>query len=227
MTDPRGLRRLLIAGVAMLALPALASCSDSKDSSTTTAAVPVESTADTGASDDNGASTGDTAAPQTVLGDALASLGTNYHFVTSVRVNDTVIMTAEGDRVGAGVRLELTSEAGVVSYVVTADGSWAKPENGTWAELDVPAAATDPMAALIDATKITLGPSAEGVQQLDVEVANEALGVPGGGNATVTVQVQDSKISQVSYTSSVGGQEAQVTTVFGTVRDASEVVAPV
>lgn len=227
MTERHRLRVVTVLGAVLLAVPVLGACSDSKGASNTTVAATESTVAATGGAGGDDAATSDTAPAHAVLGDALAALGSNYHFVTTVRVDGKAVMTAEGDRVGAGARLELTTETGVVSYVVTAAGSWAKPENGNWAELDVPAAATDPMAALVDATSITLGPSADGVQQLEVEVSNEALGIPGGGTATVTVQVQNSLISQISYTSSVSGKAAEVTTVFGAVRDASEVVAPV
>jgi hypothetical protein len=226
MIDARKVRRVTASGVLLLMLGACSNAADSGESATS-ASVSAENT---DASVDTGAGTeGATEEDQgsVLLGEALAGLGTAYHFVTSVRVGDTVVMTAEGDRIGAGVRLELTTDTGVVSYVVTPDGSWAKPENGTWGELDVPDAATDPMESLVDATAVTLGPSAEGVQQLEVEVPNESLGVPGGGSATVTVQIRDSKVSQVSYRTTVSGQSAEVTTVFGEPRDTSEVVAPV
>lgn len=231
MTERAGMRTMRRVGgllTVAAALVAFSACGGSKGSTpSTTAAASVDSATDAEASNGDGGATSDAAAPESLLGDALAALGSSYHFVTTVRVADKVVMTAEGDRIGAGARLELTTDTGVVSYVVTADGSWAKPENGTWAELDVPTAATDPMSALADATKVTLGPAAEGVQQIDVEVSNESLGVPGGGSATVTVQIQGSAVSQVSYISTVSGQRAEVTTVFGAARDTSEVVAPV
>jgi len=213
-----------IAGLALIGL--FASCGGSKDKGveSTTSAAASETTA--APSDTSSGSSEGSPEAVTALTDALIDLGTTYHFVTTVRVDDNVVLTAEGDRVGGGVRLELTNASGSVSYIVTADGSWAKPENGTWAQLDVPAAANDPLAALVHATAATLGPKSGNIQVIDIEVPATELGIPGDGSAKVSAQVVDGHLDQVTYSTTENGQSAEVTTVFGTAKNTDPVVAP-
>lgn len=162
----------------------------------------------------------------TLLTGALESLGVTYHFVTTVRVADEIRVTAEGDRVGDGARLDLTAEGGTVSYVITDDGAWARPENGEWVELDTPPASTDPIAALAAAMSVDLGPSTDGVQVLNVVVNNDNLGIAGGGTSTLTVTLVDGRLDQITYRTTLGDQEAEATTILSAAKDPSPVAAP-
>ena len=65
-----------------------------------------------------------------VLQSGLDALTGSYHYVSTVTVDGAAALTAEGDRVGDGSRLTLTSSDGTVNYVITADGSWVMPEGG-------------------------------------------------------------------------------------------------
>ena len=76
--------------------------------------------------------------------DAIAG---GYHFVTTATVNDVVAVTAEGDRVGEGTRVNVTTGGSTVSYAITPEGTWVFSD-GSWAELDEPAPAVDPVGAL-------------------------------------------------------------------------------
>ncbi|MEY4371498.1 MAG: hypothetical protein RL219_267 [Actinomycetota bacterium] len=202
-----------------------AACTDSgkanssgSDQTTTTSAT---------AADGNGSTDSGSPEAANLLSTALGTLGDTYHFVTTVRVGDVQVLTAEGDRVGAGARLELTSDAGVVSYLITDDGAWARPADGEWAELDVAPATADPIAALGAPKSVSLGASSDGVQVLDAVVTNEALGLTGGGTSTVSVTLVDGRLDQITYTTSENGQAASVTTILSAVRNGDAVVAPV
>ena len=180
--------------------------------------------------DDTSGITGSTAAGSaeaaSTLSEVLSALGTNYHFVTTVRVGDEQVLTAEGDRVGEGARLDITAEGGTVSYVVTDDSAWAKPENGEWVELDTPPATSDPITALGSPKSVTFGPATEGVEVLIVEVDNEQLGIAGGGSSTLTLTLVNGRLDQVTYDTALGDRAASATTIFSEVRDPSEVSAP-
>ncbi len=201
----------------------LAACSSGSDDSGAPATT-ASGTADSSGTPGSTAAGSADAAVQ--LSDALGTLGVTYHFVTTVRVGDEQVLTAEGDRVGEGARLELTAEGGTVSYLVTGDSAWAKPENGDWAELDAPPATSDPIEALGAPRAVSFGPETEGVQVLAVEVDNGALGLSGGGTSTLTVTIVDGRLDQVTYNTVVGERTASATTIFSEVRDPSEVVAP-
>lgn len=192
--------------------------SSGSDQTTTTSAAPAEG---------NGSTDSGSPEAANLLSTALGTLGDTYHFVTTVRVGDVQVLTAEGDRVGAGARLDLTSDAGVVSYVITDDGAWARPADGEWAELDVAPATADPIAALGAPKSVSLGASSDGVQVLDAVVTNEALGLTGGGTSTVSVTLVDGRLDQITYTTSENGQAASVTTILSAVRNGDAVVAPV
>lgn len=163
----------------------------------------------------------------TLLSTALGSLGNTYHFVTTIRAGDLQVLTVEGDRVGAGARLELTSEAGAVSYVITDDGAWARPDDGEWAELDVAPATADPIDALGDPQSVTLGESLDDAEVLAVVVNNEALGLTGGGTSTLSVRLVSGRLDQITYITSDNGQAASVTTTLSAVRNGDAVVPPV
>src|SRR3954454_7801323 len=83
--------------------------------------------------------------PAATLQGALASLTTTYHFVSTVTLDGAVALVADGDRVGDGSRLTLTSGDGKVSYLITPDGSWVMPDGGDWQPLDTDPADADPI----------------------------------------------------------------------------------
>lgn len=158
---------------------------------------------------------------------AVAALGSDYHFATTAQINGTTVLTAEGDHVGDGARLTLTSGAGSVLYVVTAAGSWAKPENGDWAVLDVAPATADPIAALARPSAVAKVPNPVEGEEYAAVVSLADLGVAGTGTTTLVVTLVDGRITKVTYTTSESGQVAQVSTVLGAAKNADPVVAPV
>ena len=223
MTDRRLRRAGVVGSVGVLVL-ALAACGGGSKDSASTSVAPASTEA---SASQPVATQAPTEADAAALKDAVAALGEDYHFVTTATVNGTTILTAEGDRVGSGARLMLTSDAGAVSYVVTSAGSWAKTENGEWAALDVPQATTDPLSALNSPSLVAKVPDSPQGQDYAAVVQNDALGVSGGGTATLVVTVIDGRVTAVSYSTVALGQAAQVTTVLSTVKNADPVVAPV
>lgn len=222
MTDRRG--RLIAVAAAGLLTIVLGACGGGSKAAPTTTEPSLTSTSAAG---EPVATQAPTAADAEALNKALEQLGTSYHFATTAEVNGVRVLSAEGDRVGAGARITLTSDAGLVSYVITEAGSWAKPENGDWAELDIPPASADPIGALARPSAVAKVPNpVEGVEYAAV-VSLTDLGVAGTGTATLVVTLVDGRITKVTYTTTQAGQVAQVSSVLGAVKDPGAVVAPV
>lgn len=228
----RSLRvRLLLGGAALAALVLVSSaCSDedanvaadnaAADASTTTVAV---------------LDTGSTAPPSTIvttvdpaalLQQALATLGTTYHFRSSVVVNGTETLVAEGDRVGDGSRLSLTSGGATVGYLITPAGSWAQPEDGDWEQLDVEPATADPILALSAPSAVGVVSDDGTTVRLRVTVPAASLGVGAEGTADVDVVITNGAITEVDYTTTTASGVASVATTFGPVADATPVAPP-
>jgi hypothetical protein len=164
--------------------------------------------------------------PVALLQQGLATLGTSYHFRSSVVVNGVETLVAEGDRMADASRLSLTSGGATAAYIITPAGSWAQPEGGEWEQLDVPPATADPILALA-------APSAVGVLaddgttvRLRVTVPAEALGVGTEGTADVEVVVTSGTITEVDYSTTVQDGVASVATTFGPVADPTPIAPP-
>ena len=196
----------------------LSGCNGSNDNADPTSSVPETSVAvsdpspanqdsgqDSGASADGTDATG-------LITDAIAKLGPNYHFATSVKVGDQVVLSAQGDRVGEGSRISLSGDAGVVSYVIVGGASWAKPDDGVWAQLESAPANADPLAALARATSATVVKAEGETTTVEVTVANSDLGIAGDGSSQVTVQITSGVLVFVVYATTVDNQAAVVAT---------------
>ncbi len=85
--------------------------------------------------------------PALLLSAGLDRYALGYHFVTIATVNGAVALSAEGDRVGEGTRLTVTTGGSTIEYVVTPESSWVFSDN-TWAELDETSPVTDPIGPL-------------------------------------------------------------------------------
>jgi hypothetical protein len=224
--------RLLLGGAALAALVLVSSgCSDEESNVASTEAAAVSTTSSLAADTTTTPTAPTTAAatvdPAALLQQGVATLGTTYHFRSSVVVNGAETLLAEGDRVGDGSRLSLTSGGATAGYVITPTGSWAQPEGGEWEALDVPPATADPILALA-------APSAVGVlsddgttMRLRVTVSAATLGVSAEGTADVEVVLTSGVISEVDYSTSTADGVASVATSFGPVVDATPVVPPI
>jgi len=164
--------------------------------------------------------------PNAVLQAAVNGLSGTYHFVSTVTLDGAVALTADGDRVGDGSRLTLSSRDGTVSYVITPDGSWVMPEGGEWQPVETDPANTDPIGALRTPTAVQPGATDGSTSHLAVTVAPSALGVAGDAPVPLDVTVTAAVLSGVTYTTTVGGKPATVTSTFGPAQDPSPVTAP-
>jgi hypothetical protein len=157
----------------------------------------------------------------------LAALANGYHFVSTVTVNGTPSLTAEGDRIGDSSSLVLSGEGGTVSYIVTPGGSYAQPEGGDWSLLDVAPATADPIAALLAPVSVVAIPTTDGSVAVQATVTAVALGISAEGNVDVQVVLVNGAISQITYSTAVEGGTAQVVSTITPLVDATPIVAPI
>ena len=163
-----------------------------------------------------------------VLASAITGLSDTYHFTTVITVDTAVVLSADGDHVGDGVRLALTASAGVVNYIITPDGSWVMPDGGEWEQLDSAAATSDPITALAAPSSVTVSASDETSTTLSVTVPAGALGLAAAApDVTMTCDLVDGQLHAVHFDSVIDGKPAVVTAEFGPVVDGSPVVAPI
>jgi hypothetical protein len=160
------------------------------------------------------------------LHQAIDSLTTTYHFVSTVTLNGTVALVADGDRVGDGSRLTLTSSDGNVSYVITPDGSWVMPDGGDWQAVDADPANTDPIGALQAPAAVQPTSNDGSTAHFAVTVPPASLGIAGDAPVRLDVAITGNVLSSVSYATTVGDKSATVTATFGPAHDATPVAAP-
>jgi hypothetical protein len=161
------------------------------------------------------------------LQSGLDALSGTYHFVSTVTIDGKPALVADGDRVGHGSRLTLTSSTGIISYVITPDASWAMPEGGTWQRLDDDPADVDTIAALRAPTAVRIASNDTTTVTLVVTVPQSSLGITGDVPAELTVAVVRGVVQALTYSTTANGKPAAVNSTFGPVQDASPVVAPV
>jgi hypothetical protein len=226
--------RLLLGGAALAALGLVSSaCSDEASNAASTEGAAVSTTTSSLAAGTTTPATAPattvvaTVDPTALLQQGVATLGTTYHFRSSVVVNGAETLLAEGDRVGDGSRLDLTSGGATVGYVITPAGSWAQPEGGDWELLDVPPATADPILALGAPSAIGVLSDDGTTVRLRVTVSAATLGVGTEGTADVEVVITAGVISEVDYSTATPDGVASVATIFGPVVDPTPVVPPI
>ena len=226
----------------------VAGCSDDKTSSSATplATVPGIVTASDPAIDTVPSSTGvpsDAAAPVVpvatdastttapppdplvLLTTAFDAIAGGYHFVTTASVNDVVAVTADGDRVGEGTRVNVTTGGSTVSYAITPDGTWVFAD-GSWAELDQPAPAVDPVGALRSPTSIVVSSYGNGPTLLTGTYPASALSLAGDGSVDVALELDGTTLRSITYSSVQNGAPATVRADVTPLVDASPVTLP-
>ncbi|MGB8860991.1 MAG: hypothetical protein WCC60_17155 [Ilumatobacteraceae bacterium] len=165
--------------------------------------------------------------PNAALQQGLAALAAGYHFSSSVSVNGTQSLLAEGDRIGDASRLLLTGDGGTVQYIIIPDGSYAQPEGGEWSLLDVPPATSDPIVALQSPVSAITLPTADGSVAVRATVTAVSLGITADGNVDVDVLLVNGTIAQITYATAVEGGTAQVVTTISPVADPTPITAPI
>jgi hypothetical protein len=234
--------RLLFGGAGLLLV--FGACSDSGSpkvgSAVNDSSAPVVTAAPTVAADTGAAVTTATTTVAAVAGtvaavdgaallqQAVTATGGGYHFNQTATVDGTVALTVEGDRLPDGARLAVSSDAGLVFYVITPAGTWLMPQNGEWEADDSSPPAVDPITALSAPTSVTVAGNDGTTVQLVVTVPLASLGIPGGGDASLQVAVVSGALSTIAYsTTTADGKVAATNTIIGAVVDSSPVVPPI
>jgi len=156
--------------------------------------------------------------------DATAS---GYHYHAIATIAGAVAVEVDGDRVGDGTRLGVVRDGVAVQYVITADGTWVRPDGGDWDQLDTPPATSDPILALRTPSALTVD-SVDGIAvHLTVSVPATSLGLTGDVVVPVSVVITGGELTEVVYSTTIDGQPASIDTVVGPAVDPSPVVAPV
>ena len=151
-----------------------------------------------------------------------------YHFTTTLSIDGATVLTADGDRVGAGTRLTVVKDGVAVQYVITPAGTWIKPDAAEWQRLETPSAPYDPIAALEAPTSVAATAVDGTATQLDVVVPAASLGLAADAPAlTLTVRVDNGTITSVGYATIVNSHPAVMQATIGAVVDGSAVVAPI
>jgi hypothetical protein len=155
-------------------------------------------------------------------------MNSGYHFNQTATVDGVPVLTVDGDRLVDGTRLTLTGEGGIVTYIITPDGSYALAEGGEWEALDATPDAVDPILALFAPTSVSVAANDGTTVQLAVTVPLTSLGIEGEGDAPVQVTFVSGALTNITYSATTPeGRVAAATTVIGPVVDASPVVAPI
>jgi hypothetical protein len=164
----------------------------------------------------------------TLLQTAIAATGGGYHFNQTNTVDGVVALTIDGDRLPDGARLAVSSDAGLVSYVITPSGTWLMPQGGEWEADDSDPPTVDPINALSAPTSVAVASNDGTTVQLVVNVPFAAIGITADGDATLQVSVVNGALTTITYsTTTPEGKAAVATTAIGAVVDPSPVVAPI
>jgi hypothetical protein len=138
-----------------------------------------------------------------VLLQSLDALAPGYHFVITATLNGQVALATEGDQIGLASRQTVTSQGVAVDYIVLPDGTW-KGEGGVWEELEVPAPAVDPLAALRAPTAVTVASHTADLTVLNASYPAAALGLPGDQPVTVAIELTGATLRSFSYSTPDG-----------------------
>ena len=163
--------------------------------------------------------------PLALLIAAFDAIAGGYHFVTTATVNDVVAVTADGDRVGAGTRVNVTTGGSTVSYAITPEGTWVFAD-GSWAELDQPAPAVDPVGALRSPTSIVVTSYGNGPTVLTGTYPASALSLAGDGPVDVALEFDGTTLRSITYSSIQNDAPATVRADVSPLVDATPVTLP-
>ncbi len=163
--------------------------------------------------------------PLALLTSSFDAIAGGYHFVTTATVGDVVAITAEGDRVGEGTRVNVTTGGSTVSYAITPDGTWVFSD-GNWAELDEPAPAVDPVGALRTPTAVALTSYGNGPIVLTGTYPASALSLAGDGPVDVALEIDGTTLRSITYVSTQNGAIATVRADVSPLVDATPVTLP-
>lgn len=226
MTSDNLRMRSLFGGAAFALLVLLAGCSS--DSS----GVVADSTAATTSSVAASVPASETTAPTTVdapalLQQGLAGLQPGYHFTSVFTVNGSVVLKADGDRIGDSSRFSVTTNGALVNYITTPGGNYAQPDGADWDQLTTQPSVVDPITSLNAPSSVTVVSNDGTAIRLRVTVSAVTLGVGASGTADVDVVLTGGAITELGYTTTVDGNVGSVSNIIGPVVDSTPIVAPV
>ena len=164
--------------------------------------------------------------PLALLTAAFDAIAGGYHFATVATVNDVVAVTADGDRVGEGTRVNVTTGGSTVSYAITPEGTWVLAD-GSWSELDQPAPAVDPVGALRSPTSIVVSSYGAGPTVLTGTYPASVLSLAGDGPVEVALELDGTTLRSITYASTQNGALATVRADVSPLVDATPVTLPV
>ena len=139
----------------------------------------------------------------TVLLQSLDALAPGYHFVITAMLNGQVALATEGDQIGLASRQTVTSQGVAIDYIILPEGTW-KGEGGVWEELEVPAPAVDPLAALRTPTAVTVVSHTAELTVLNASYPAAAVGLPGDQPVTVAIEVTGTTLRSFGYSTPDG-----------------------
>lgn len=163
--------------------------------------------------------------PAALLAAAFDAAARGYHFVTNVTVNGAVAVTAEGDKVGDGSRLNVTSGGSTVAYAITPEGTWVFA-NESWSELDEPAPAGDPLGALRTPLSAVVTSFGNGPTVLTASYPAAALALTGDVPVEVVIEIDGTTLRSINYVSSMDGAPASVRADITPLVDTTPVTLP-
>lgn len=134
----------------------------------------------------------------TVLQQSFDQLAGGYHFVTTATVNETPVLTAEGDHIGGSTRMTITSQGRSVEYIVLPEQTWVA-DAGQWQELDEPAPAGDPITPLRGPESVTVANHAPELTTLMATYPPSALALPGDQPVTVAFELSGTSLRTITY----------------------------
>ena len=160
-----------------------------------------------------------------LLAAGLERFAPGYHFVTTATIGGAVAVVAEGDRVGSGTRLAVTSGGSTIDYVVTPDGTWVFAD-GTWSELEETAPVNDPLGPLQTPLSVAVETFDAGSATVAASYPPAALSLPGDDPVEVIFTFTDAVLRSMTYVSTVNGVSAVVSADVGDLTDTSPVTLP-
>lgn len=228
-------RTLLRRGVGPLiaVLLATAGCSDSDSvdapSSTTpgdaVATTPAPTAAPTPAATTTAVTTLTPPDAATALQQAFDQVAAGYHFVTTVTVNGAVQLAAEGDHVGAGTRMSVTSNGTTIGYIVAPEGTWVF-DAGAWQELEDPAPVTDPVSNLRTPLSVAVTAWDGTTAQITGSYTPALLGLVGDAPVNVVFTITTTTLQAVAYSAPVASGLAEVRADITRLVDTTPVTIP-
>jgi len=148
-----------------------------------------------------------------------------YEFDAKAVVNGELATSIRGRLLGGASLLVIESGDGVVEYLTTPDGRWARIPGGVWEELEGSAPVGNPLAVLAAPTTLDLVSVDGGRVVLSAVYPADVLQVS-GGDVAVTLAFDDGSLVEASYNVVADGNTASTSTVFRPLADMTPITAP-